>query len=190
MAGEFDRRELLKKAGLGTLALVSLPTLGHLGVRPASANGMKTNFFFVTVSFFGSGPFAGDLLLMNGSGHFGPGQVAGDGSVTHLSGSDPTVVVGFGTWKARRLISFTPNGALGAHAAGVLVMEADVLPSVPSGLAPVPATFTVVCDLPGLDSPGDEGVVVVAPFGTASPSVPPIGATVFSTMVEEKRSTS
>src|SRR3989304_2430836 len=53
-AMKIDRREFLKKAGLGSIAVASLPTLANALAKPAWAQG-GTNFTFLAVGRAGPG---------------------------------------------------------------------------------------------------------------------------------------
>lgn len=184
---EMARREFLKKAVLSSAGLASFPALAQVLAKPVFADDGQTNFIFVAATVFGPPPpgspvnFEGDLFIINGSGKVTGAQVVGGGSATHLD-PDTGVVVGFGTWKAKRLVSLDLVGTLGAHAAGVLTMEVNLLPT---GGPVTPTTIIQVCDLPGLNAPGDEGVTVITPFGTAT-NAPGFGLTLFSTGVEQR----
>ncbi len=177
-----NRREFLKKAGLGTVALASLPTLGPVLINslatPALASD-QTNFTFVVVSKLVGGP---DLLILNGSGKFGSGEVNGGGSFTHVN-PGTGVIVASGTWRAKKLVSFTPNGTFGAHASGILEMKSRLLPT--GGERVEGVVMRQVCNLPGLDTGQEEGVTVTLPNGaTFEPT--DTGATLFSTGNENR----
>lgn len=155
-------------------------------VTPARAAIGPMNFFFISVVQ----DAGGTILAMNGTGKFNPAQVEGHGSFTHInpSGTPPFPVIGSGTWKAKKLISFTPTSppTYGAHAAGVLEMEIHL---VPDGGSVIPATLTVVCNIPpaSLFTGLPEGIVLTVPslsatFGPAGPT----NVTLFSTGIEQK----
>jgi hypothetical protein len=91
-----DRRELLKKAGLGSIALASIPTLVDALRTPARAQG-RMNFHCVCVSA------AGDhRLAIFGQGHLDPSkvgsQVEGSGGFFHFTatGTPPLPLVASG----------------------------------------------------------------------------------------------
>lgn len=185
-----NRREFLKKAGVGSLAVASFPALAEAlaGIDKASAHGLRrTEFFFVTVSF-AAPP---DAIILNGAGWFSSHFVHGEGSFTHFrtEGSPPLLIVGTGTWRAHRLLSFTPTSppSFGSHVGGVLEMLVKLFPAGGPPISGV--TMKVVCNIPpgGMSTGQDEGVTLTvpgAPFGAFVPSVPPIGATAFTRRVE------
>ncbi len=102
-----NRREFLKKAGVGSIALATLPALGHTLVSPASANGkadhvrwdiISVDIPITTVSPGGVAFASADANLkikLTGSGTF----------VAPASGGTSDAVSGGGTWE-------TFNGAV------------------------------------------------------------------------------
>ncbi len=177
------RREFLKKTGMASAALATLPTLINTlsNATPAFADDNQTNFHFVAVSI--ADPT--DLVILNGDGKFGPSNVNGGGSFTHFNptGFPPFPIVASGTWKARRLVSFTPVGTYGADESGTLVIDVDLIPA--SGIK-IPGTITVNCNIPpgGLSTGSPEGVTLVVDGLTFVPTG--TGATVFTTGNEHK----
>lgn len=185
-----DRRAFLKKAGLTTLATTS--GLGALaGV--AGAHAEQINFHFLTISANRAG--TPDGLAMSGDGHVTADGVAGSGSFLHfLPGPPPAEIVGQGTWKARRLVSFHEEGRWGIFLSGTAVMEVVL---VPEGGGRIPAELTVNCNLgpAGISTGLPEGVFLDIPTldgrfePTTFPDTPfPLGLTVFTTVVEERGS--
>jgi hypothetical protein len=187
--GRLDREDLLKRGGLASLALVSLPALAHALETPALAAG-QTNFHFVVVSAVGGSLASGaDAVILNGCGTAGPSQVHGAGSFTHfrVAASPPFPIVAHGTWKAKRLVSFELKGTYGAHAAGLLTMLVHLVPvDGPAGRRVVEATMRVVCNIgpAGLSTGLHEGVFLTVRGATFGPAG--IGVTAFSTGVEER----
>lgn len=184
-----DRREFLKKAGIGSVALASLaavPALVRTLAETALAAG-QTNFVLITATSRVGGS---DLIILNGAGKFNKAQVEGGGSFTHFDavGSPPFPILGSGTWKAKRLVSFTPTSpaTYGGHAGGVLEMDVHLVPTVGSV---IPATLKVVCNIPpgAMDTGQPEGTVLTIPAlsATFGPSGP-VAATLFSTGVESR----
>lgn len=186
--GRLDREELLKKGGLASLALASLPALAHALETPALAAG-QTNFSFVVVSAVGGSLVSGaDAVILNGGGTFGPAQVHGAGSFTHftVAAKTPFPIVAHGTWKAKRFVSFELIGTYGAHAAGLLTMLVHLVPAGgPAGARAVEAEMKVVCNIgpAGLSTGLPEGVFLTVPGATYAPAA---GLTVFSTGVEQR----
>src|SRR2546425_688338 len=115
-----NRRELLKKAGLGLIASASLLTLDF--TTPASAHDNQTNFRFMAVSRATTGT---TQIIMNGNGKVTPSQVVGGGSFVHFDPAAPGVpkpILHSGTWKAKHLVSFELIGTYGSLASGILEM--------------------------------------------------------------------
>jgi hypothetical protein len=177
-----NRRDFIKKTGMASVALASLPTVitALTNVAPASAADEGINFTLVGMSDAATGPFTGDSILVNGGGRFAQGAVQGGGSFTHFT--PPSTLKASGTWKARKFVSFTPAGSLGAHMGGELVIGVDLVPA--SGTV-VPATLTIRCH--GFGGPAPEGTDVAVDgsvFLTHKP--PPASATLFSIGVVER----
>src|SRR3989304_811694 len=99
-AMKIDRREFLKKAGLGSIALASLPTLANALAKPAWAQG-GTNFTFLAVGRAGpAGTLAqpAHTMAMGGQGSFDPSKVG-----SQMEGGGP-----FNHWTAPAL---APQGS-------------------------------------------------------------------------------
>jgi hypothetical protein len=178
------RREFIKHVALGSIALTSLPTL--LTALPASADDDegKTVYQFLNVSD-GKAGLSKKSIFMNGVGKFGSGVTGGGNYVifdnTHFTLSD------FGSWRAKKFVSFTHVGAVvGGALGGTLTMDV-ILKSASGGEAN--ATVTVNCD-GGVISPnggngsGDVATLVIkngtfaGTFGPGS-SVGPFNVTIF-----------
>jgi len=166
---------------LFVLGLVAVGLFYAWQVQPVRADGPQTTFTFVVVD---QRAMTTERLILNGSGRINGAEVEGDGSFTHFNatGSPPFTVVASGTWKAKSLVSFNLIGTYGAHAAGTLVMDVEVVTA--SG-AVIPATMKMVCNIgaAALSTGQPEGVTVT---GVDAPFTPLTGITVFSTGVEEK----
>jgi hypothetical protein len=185
------RRDFLKRAGQGSVALASAPALAHLFSRVALAEGGTTNYHFVAFSSAGVVDGVAHTVAMAGDGHVSPGGVTGGGAFVHFDFAAPGVpkpILGTGSWKAKRLISFQQFGTWGALSTGLLDMEINL---VPIGGSPVAAMLKIVCNIgpAGLFvvPPSPEGYTLTIPgFLTFTPMVPPLGLTVF-TVVNEHR---
>jgi hypothetical protein len=196
------RREFLKKAGLGSAAVASFPTLSQVMAAPAWAESGGTDFRFVS---FTDGPTIGAVkhrIGMNGNGHFAGGGVEGSGTFTHFNelSAVPKTIIAAGTWKAQRFVSFTQPAVntWGGFVSGILVCEIRVVPDASFGLDRFSATLTVICNIgPGgistglpegftLDTPTIDFTTPVA-VPTATPGVSvPLGLTVFTTANEKR----
>lgn len=195
---KIDRREFLKKAGLGSIALASLPTLANALAKPAWAQG-GGRFTFAGLSRAGPEGTAAapaHAIWMAGQGHFNPSRagspVEGGGPYNHLTlpGTPPRPLVAAGTWKARLLVSYTEIGKWGVLAAGILEMVVDLFTQLPSPAVVRGARLKIVGNLPfgGLVNPGEiAGYTLSVPGtdfftgGTPGPFQPTgVGATTFS----------
>ena len=137
----------------------------------------QTNFHFVSISTDGA-----SSIIMAGDGRISPGNVVGNGSFQQQVGG---VVISEGTWKAKRLVSFSTIGSFGIGVAGVLNMTVNLVPVT----GPViPATLEVVCNIPpaGLFTGKPEGYKLTIPGDVFVPLGTPVGITWFTSTVEPK----
>jgi len=201
---KIDRREFLKKAGLGSIAVASLPTLANALAKPAWAQG-GTNFTFLAVSRAGpAGTIAqpAHTMAMGGQGSFDPSKVGshmeGGGPFNHWTApaaAPPVPLIASGTWKARLLVSYKQIGTYGVAAAGILEMVVDIFRLVPSPATIRGATLKVVGNLgpAGFVNPGEiAGYTLSIPGtdfftgGTPGPfrPIPPdgVGIALFTTV--------
>ena len=190
------RREFFKKAGLGSAALVSLPTIAHTLAKPARADqdddDNRMGFDFVCSSQAGRIEGVAHRILMNGSGTFNSSRVKGGGSYDHFDFAAPVprTLLSAGRWKAKRLVSFDLVGIYGVLAAGILTIDVDLLQVIPSQEV-IPATLEIVCNHRGfgLDTGEEEGFVLTipdTPFGPFRQLVPNVGITTFTAAQEER----
>lgn len=183
---KMDRRDFLKKAGLGSIALGSLPVLAGTLTRPVWAAN-QVNFRFISVSQ--ASTVVKDRVNISGDGKVTPAGVVGGGSFNIFDTSTPVprMLVLFGTWKAKNLISFGLIGKYGALAAGVLEIGIDLIPVE----GPVtPATLRIACSIVagGLDAGEPEGATLTIPGAPFGPFTPIDGSalSIFTTGVEER----
>jgi hypothetical protein len=173
------RRQFLKSAGAGSLALASIPVLEGL----ALAGDGQTNFHFVALSQIVGTP---DIVAMAGDGQVGPSNAVGGGSFVHFQsvGTPPFPIVGQGTWKAQNLMSFHVAGTYGVLLAGIAEMGIHLVTS--GGV--VPATLKVVCNLgpAGIFTGQPEGYFLTVGGATFQPFVPAQGLTVYTTANERR----
>lgn len=182
-----DRRDFIKKAGAASLALASVSLLA----APAAAGEQRRGLGYRWMSV-SRNPGQTEQIVMNGDGLVNHGQVTGGGNFIHvqLGGPPPLPLLGTGTWRARKLVSFETIGTFGTFAAGTLVMDTWLLP-VQGGR--VPAQVTVNCNVPpgGLFTGLPEGFFLDVGGQTFSPWIldvegggpPPqiaVGATIFN----------
>src|SRR5712692_7203938 len=90
---QVDRRDLLKKAGMGSAALAAIPAIGNGLATVALADGAE-GFHFVCVSVASSTET--EILAMQGDGRFNEKEADGGGRFVHFHGS--TTISG--SWKA------------------------------------------------------------------------------------------
>lgn len=189
--GDWDRRKFLKRAGLSSVAVAAM---GPLMARSAEAHGSRAlNWRFMSVS----GNTAGtDRFVMNGNGFVRHGRVWGGGAWNNndTGGPPPQELLGFGKWRARRLLSLEMIGTYGAFAAGTIVMRVVL---VPDGGGDVRwATLTMNCNIPpgalftglqegfllDIDGTDYEPVILPVAAGGGPPPAIAIGATVFNVL--------
>lgn len=197
---QIDRREFLRRVGLGSIALGSLPSLINALRIPAQAQG-RINYHLLVVSFAGPagahppGTPAAPLhqLVLGGQGSFDPSSVAssvsGGGFFVHNlfpganppAGGTPLPIVASGTWGNGRLVSWSPNRTYGVQGTGVLQMVIDVYREIPDKTVIRGALLKVVCvsGAAGVAIPGElEGITLSIPGtefsagGTPGPFTP------------------
>jgi len=179
-----NRRGVLKKAGVGTIALGSLPMFVATLATRAAAGEEQTNFIFAAVS---KGPVVDGIahtLVMDGVGTVTPSNVEGGGAFDHLNNAAtapfPKPSIAQGTWKAKRLVSFEVVGKYGLFTAAVLTMDVTLVRELPSRLV-VPARLEIVCNIPfaPLMTGKPEGFSLSVGDLQFHPNVPPMGITLF-----------
>lgn len=137
-----DRRDFIKKAGLGALVLGSIPLIAS-GTEAADQQ-QRLNYRWMSIS---RNPDETEQIVMNGDGLVNRRHITGGGNFIHveLEGAPPLPLLGTGTWRARRLVSLDIIGTFGTFAAGILVMDIQLFPV---GGGPVPAQVTMNCNIP------------------------------------------
>lgn len=178
-----NRREFLKKAGVGSATIGGYQALEAMLSTPAWAVSPGSHgFFFQVVSHSTT---SSDLVIISGCGRIKNG-VKGGGSFTHFVPADgpPFPIVATGHWQAEQLASFETIGAYGELVAGVAEMEivADITAPFTDRTE---ATLKIVCNIgpAGLvTGEGEEGVTLSVPEAglTFVPSSPPSGLTIFT----------
>jgi hypothetical protein len=150
-----SRREFLKKAGIGSAALATLPALGELLATPVLASD-RVGFKLVSASANGA-----ERVILAGDGQLTDSEATGGGTFVHFSVSTgvPSVIA-TGVWKAKRLHSFTTVGTpLGLGTSGIAEMDIDL---IPANNQRVEGRLKIFCDLPGPGrfSGGEEGFML------------------------------
>jgi hypothetical protein len=111
-----DRSEFLKKAGVGSVALGSVPALAGTawaGGHHHKDHGNHTGFEFLVLSAVSGKP---DRMIIGGRGRFHDTKKAhGGGTFDQFlnMGSPPLPLVASGTWEARDVVSWAPGGTHG-----------------------------------------------------------------------------
>ena len=187
-----NRRKFLKQAAVTSVALGSFEALG--GSALADDGRKRYHFLVLSRDGHGQGP---EGVIISGEGAFGSGRVNGGGVFDHFKFMPPAPfpVVGTGTWKAKKFVSFTlapihpasnPEGRHGVFQGGTLTLMADFFPQ---GHAPVRGVeLEVACNLgpAGAQTGKEEGVIVMLPDGHEfEPTMPTTGVTAISTEREE-----
>lgn len=175
-----NRRSFLKGAGLGSLALASLPTLGSALAGKAFA-GDLLGFHLVTLGSRGGVPIGPgvQLLVVAGAGQIHGDSISGGGRFARLRVPDPAappfVLVDHGTWRAKQVTGWAPIGEAAGLVAGVLDLLVDL--TLQSGDV-VEDSAQVVCNLGfvGLETELREGLYTGTNF---QPLHPEVGLTAF-----------
>jgi hypothetical protein len=177
-----DRRQILKGAGAlsaGGIVAALIPTTAR-----ADDAGGETGYQFVTISD-GKGGLSGKSIFMNGVGKFGSG-VTGGGNYVISDTATFSKVFDFGSWRAKKFVSFTNVGTVVAGFLGATLTMDVILESAKGGEAK--ATLTVNCDFGAVGTNGGNGsgevltlVIKNGTFaGTFGPgSVLPFNVTIF-----------
>ncbi len=183
---KIDRRDFLKKAGLGSIALVSVPALTNTLATPTWADEDQDRVYdFVAFSKGATISGVDHRIGMRGAGSFqveaGKGKVKGGGSFVHFNNASPIpkAILAFGTWEPTEFVSFFTIGTYGLITAGIL--ETKINLTSQEGTV-VPATLRLICNIgaAGLSTGEVEGYKLAIPGAAFSPFVPldpPLGLT-------------
>lgn len=179
-----SRRSLLKGAGIGSLALAGLPTIGSIAARPAYAGDLY-GFHLVTVSTPGGLPIGPgvDLLVVAGGGQIhGTTSISGSGHFVHLRAPNPVAppfeVVAYGTWQAKELLDFNVIGAGLGFAAGTVDVTLEVTVAGTGDVLTLSSKLVCNLDAAGLVTGLKEGLYVPGtPVGDFEPLHPEVGLT-------------
>jgi len=188
-----DRREFLKRAGVGSAALVSIPALAGT----AQATGALQRRYGAVA--FSQGPLIGAVqhrIAVNAAGFFIPeaGVVLpnGGGTFVHFDNAPPVPkpIFAFGKWRPTSFVSYElgpPFGTWGTVQASVLEMKVTLFAEFPVGAPPIGATLKLICNIgpAGIMTGQPEGFVLTvpaSPFGPLMfvPDVPAAGITTIS----------
>ena len=190
MSVDFNRRNFLKHAGTGTVALAGASVWASVASSPAAADHRHEGigFFFAALDSAGlvHTPTSPDALLMQGCGHFhkDSGDIKGSGFFVHYDGSSPLSpkpIKATGLWKAHRLKSFDQGPGFGVQLTGIMMADVELFPQPFPSRAVIPAQLTVVCNSGAIPfSTGeDEGFQLVFEDLSFLPLTPTIGISGF-----------
>jgi hypothetical protein len=180
-----ERREFLKRAGVGSAALASLPVFADAAWADDDPCRRRRRFYFQVVSGQTATISGGESLVMSGCGSFSRRFVEGGGEFVHFDGTMiPSLdYIATGSWRATRLLSFEEIGQWGVGVAGILEMEIKLIPC--DGERIRGARLKIVCNIgpAGLvtDPFQQEGITLTVPGLTPfAPFTPPLGLTLFT----------
>ena len=177
-----ERRELLKRAGVGSAALAAFPALGGVAWAHDGDRGGR-RFYFQAVSGQAATISSGQSIIMSGCGSFGDRAVRGGGEFVHFDGTkipSPDFIA-TGSWRATRFLSFQEIGTWGVGVAGILEIKIKLIPCDRPVIRG--ASLVVVCNIgpAGLVTGRPEGFVLAVPgIEPFSPFHPELGLTFFS----------
>ncbi len=184
-----DRRAFLKKAGLGSIALGSAPTLASLLAAPAwarSGSNGERHATVVAVSKADTVDGVDHTAALEGFVKFNPeaATASGSGSFVHFDNAPagtPKPILGCGRWEVERFVSWNhDSGRYCRINASILELVVDLIPD--SGDPTLDATLRLICNIgpAGIATGKPEGFVLTipdAPFGSFRPFEPPVGLT-------------
>jgi hypothetical protein len=152
MDERLDRQRFLRRAGLGSIALASLPALTDNAFAAAQTFGQPVFFHYYSLSKAAVVNGVAHAVAMSGSGRVTHNDVLASGSYTHfdLAAAVPKPAITSGTWKAKRFLSLHLTGTWGTLAGGVLDMEIELQQVSPSP-AVIPATLEIVANIGSAD---------------------------------------
>jgi hypothetical protein len=184
-----ERKEFLKRAGVGSVVLASFPALADVAWADDGNDG-RQRFYFQALSGQAATLTGGEAIVMNGCGDFGKSRARGGGEFVHFDGRTiPSLnFIATGSWKARRVLSFQEIGTWGVGVAGILELAITLLPCDKPAIE---ATLKIVCNIgpAGLiTSPfQQEGFTLTIPGVTPfSPFTPNLGLTFFTRPCKEE----
>jgi hypothetical protein len=190
---KIDRRKFLKNAGLGSVALASLPGLGH-AFAADTGNGNKTNWVVAAIEPGDTVNGIAYTMAFEGCGFVNSGMAVGQGSFVEFDNLSiiPHTILASGTWKTTSLISTNLIGTYGSFAAGIIEMNIELVEDLPIPGVVVPGVFLhITCNIPAaglFNDDEEEGFELTIPDSPSGTFMPPVivGGTVFS-ILNEKR---
>jgi hypothetical protein len=183
--GQIDRKDFLKKAGVGTVAAASIPALFASEAFGQVGHGTGRVYTFVSFSQSPpSGHIAQPRIGMRGCGNFDETlrTASGGGSYVFFDNAKPVPkpLIKAGSWRATAFVSYDTKGlpSYGGIQPGILTVLANV-DGIGSGLE-----LEIVCNFGpgGLLTGEEEGWYLSGtPYGKFSALSPPVGITHLST---------
>ncbi len=196
------RREFLKKAGLGSVALASLPSRGlgraptsraRAGSQPSDDNGGTTNWIVAAIENALTVNGVQYRMLLEGHGSVASdGTLQGQGSFVEIDNGTPVphTILASGTWLATSLTSINIIGTYGSLAAGTIDMVIELVEDLPAPGIVSGVTLNIVCNIPaaGLFTGQPEGYFLTIPGSPSGTFQPPVvvGGTVYSILDESR----
>ncbi len=184
MTARLDRKEFLRKAGFGSVALASLPAFGNALTMPAGAAEHERVFYFVAFSKAMVGG-ADHRFAFSGTGGFSPSRrtVQGWGTYVYVDFSvpgTPKPLLAFGRWRATKFLGYGHEvGASGTIRPSIVDLEIGLMPQPGARISG--ATLRLICNVgyAGLTTGEPEGFKLTVPGipGVFEPLDPPLGVT-------------
>jgi hypothetical protein len=185
-----ERRELLRRAGVGSAALAAFPALAGAAWADDDGDRGRRRFYFQAVSGQAATISGGESIIMSGCGSFGHRSVRGGGEFVHFDGTNiPSPdFIATGSWRATRFVSFDELGTWGVGVAGILRIEIKLLPCDRPAIRG--AALVIVCNIgpAGLTTGEREGFTLTVPgLAPFSQFHPELGLTFFTRPCEDER---
>jgi hypothetical protein len=180
-----EREEFLKRAGVGSVLLASLPAFaGPAWAHDDDEDDGRRGFVFQALSGQAATLTGGEAIVMSGCGSFRESRATGGGEFVHFDGRliPSPAFIATGSWRARQVLSFTEIGTWGVGVAGILELAIKMRPCEGKRFD---ALLKIVCNIgpAGLvTSPfQQEGFTLTVPGLTPfAPFTPNIGLTFFT----------
>lgn len=180
-----DRREFLRKIGLGSVALASGPTLANALASAAQAQGRTRAFAAVALSRGATVDGVDHFVALHIWGRFDPAarEVDAEGNFVHFDNASavPRTIINTGRLRPTKFLSYgKQSGTYGYIEASILELQVDVLPDLGPVRRIEGAALRLMCNVgpAGLSTGEPEGFVLTvpgAPFSPFRPVVPPAG---------------
>ncbi len=162
------RKEFLRRAGLGSIALASLPALADVLTTPAGAAQAEEERVFYLVSF-SKAKNVDHRVALSGAGGFNSrkGTARGWGTFVHIDNSPPGTpkpLIASGRWRVTKFVSYGHEvGKYGSIRPSIVELLVDLMPEgkpVVTG-----ATLRLICNVgaAGLLTGEPEGFTLTIP---------------------------